>query len=242
MPRKAKVRDDWSAAGLADRSRIRKAIDDRVLMANLAKAEPAWEALPTDVRGQVLSRVVNALTAFWRFQRHVDTWPRRAEAKVRLVALNEALAAAVSALDDLDPRTRQMIEVAAESAALPEFVDDEFMGPPERAALAAWGIRSAHDWVAAAIDAVPAEQERRTDGLPLLQFVDRIITAYAVVLQGKPVRVSRNDTGLVAFIEAALRSLGNVRIQRRTIEKAASTALTERRKAPSPPIIGPRRN
>lgn len=35
LPRKAKAREDWSAAGLADLHRIRKTIDDRVLMANL---------------------------------------------------------------------------------------------------------------------------------------------------------------------------------------------------------------
>lgn len=242
MARKAKVRDDWSDAGLADQYRIRKTIDDRVLAANLAKAEPAWEELPADVRALVLRRVTYALTAFLLNQRHVESWPRRAEAKARLVALNKALASAVSALDELDPRARQMIEVASEGTALPDFVDADFIGTSEQAALGAWGIRSAHDWTRAAIAAMPDEQERRSDGRPLHVFVHRIITAYSTVLQGRPVRASRNDTGLVAFIEAALRALGNVRVQRRTIEKAASTALAELRDAPSPPIIAPRRN
>lgn len=242
MPRKAKAREDWSAAGLADLHRIRKTIDDRVLMANLAKAEPAWEALPVDLRAQVLSRVVNALTAFQRDQRHVENWPRRSEAKARLVALQKALASAVSALDDLDPRARQMIEHAAEGTALPDFLDDDFAGAAERTAMADWGIRSVHAWVRAAIEAVPPEQERRSDGLPLHFFVHRIITAYAMVLQGQPVRASLKDVGLVAFIEAALRSLGNVRLQRRTIEKAASTALAERRESPPPVTIRSYRN
>lgn len=242
MARKAKVRDDWSAAGLADQNRIRRMIDGRVLAANLAKAEPAWEALPTDVRAQVLRRVTYALTAFSLNRRHVESWPRRAEAKSRLVALNKALALAVSALDGLDPRARQMIEVASEGTALPDFVDGDFIGTAERAVLGAWGIRSAHDWSRAAVEAMPDEQERRSDGRPLHFFVHRIIAAYSMVLQGRPVRASRNDTGLVAFIEAALRTLGNIRLQRRTIEKAASTALAELRDAPSSPIIGPRRN
>lgn len=242
MPRKAKGRDEWSAAGLADHNRIRKTLDERVLAANLAKAEPAWEDLPTDVRALVLRRVAYALTAFRLNQRHVENWPRRAEAMARLVALDKALASAVSALDELDPRARQKIEVASEGTALPDFVDADFIGTAERAALAAWGIRSARDWTRAAIAAMPNEQERRSDGRPLHFFVHRIITAYSIVLQGKPVRASRNDTGLVAFIEAALRALGNVRVQRRTIEKAASTALAELRAAPSPPSMGPRRN
>ena len=229
----------WRDVTPADRLEYQQTIDVPALVANLAKAEPEWDDLPRERQLAALRIVVEALTDFHWDHLHEENWPRRADARARIETLQNALSAAITALKGLDPRAAAMVEAAAvQGPDLPDFIDDEFLGPSELIILSAWGICAAAAWAKLAMEAVPEDQERRSDGRKFKRFVHRIITAYAVIRQGKPVRAgSRNRTGLVAFIAAALRTTDDVSYHERTIENVASAALAERKRRPAPGMI-----